>query len=156
MGLQAPPIANFKGKWLKDRDASQMTKYSRQLDLLQLGGIQKRTAMYLIHGLDISQDDTTFTAKFIVAKVPFFKPTEKYLIDKEVTMKRRDLRGGAQTCTMRPVDRGLQVDIQWPEPCAGSLTETYTSPEDGVLHVYSVTRVNGEEQECLQVYRKGD
>ena len=62
---------------------------------------------------------TAFTAKFIVAKVPFFKPTEKYLIDKEVTMKRRDLRSGAQTCTMRPVDRGLQVDIQWPEPCAG-------------------------------------
>lgn len=69
---------------------------------------------------------TAFTAKFIVAKVPFFKPTEKYLIDKEVTMKRRDLRGGAQTCTMRPVDRGLQVDIQWPEPCAGVALIPYT------------------------------
>lgn len=62
MGLQAPPIENFKGKWLKDRDASQMSNYSRQLDLMQLGGVQKRTAMYLIHGLDISQDDTSACA----------------------------------------------------------------------------------------------
>lgn len=59
------------------------------------------------------------TAKFIVAKVPFFKPTESYLFNETVTMKRRDLRGGGQTCEMQPVEGGVRVEIRWPEPAAG-------------------------------------
>ena len=45
----------------------------------------------------------------------------------------------------------LPVLTHCPPRCAGSLTETYSCPEPGVLHVHSVTRVRGEEQECVQV-----
>lgn len=49
--------ANFSGRWRKDRSASQGECYSKQLDLLQIGGIQKACAEKLINGLHIDQKE---------------------------------------------------------------------------------------------------
>jgi hypothetical protein len=49
-----PPLS---GKWRKDRSASQPECYSRQLDLLGLGGVQKACAEKLINGLQIDEDE---------------------------------------------------------------------------------------------------
>lgn len=48
---------DFSGNWRKDKSASQMECYSRQLDLLQLQGVQKSLAQKLINGLQIQQSD---------------------------------------------------------------------------------------------------
>lgn len=37
---------------------------------------------------------------------------------------------------------------------AGSIVETYSIPEDGVLQIKSVTSINGTSLECINVYRK--
>jgi hypothetical protein len=49
--------SDFSGNWRKDKGASQMDCYAKQLDLLQLQGVQKNLAQKLINGLQIQQND---------------------------------------------------------------------------------------------------
>jgi len=52
--VQAPCVVTLlKYLRLQDKERSQLDCYSRQLDLLQIGGIQKATAMKLMNGIDI-------------------------------------------------------------------------------------------------------
>ena len=44
------------GNWRKDKSNSDVDCYARQLDLLQIQGIQKACALKLINGLQIDSD----------------------------------------------------------------------------------------------------
>ena len=58
MGAAQLMTANqLSGHWRKDKSQSQIDCYSRSLDLLGLGGIQKRCAEKLINGLQIEEKD---------------------------------------------------------------------------------------------------
>lgn len=54
-----PSVVSTKlsGTWRKDKSNSDVECYSRQLDLLQVQGIQKACAMKLINGLQIDSDE---------------------------------------------------------------------------------------------------
>lgn len=53
-GLLTPGVVTaLKYLCLQDKERSELDCYSRQLDLLQIGGIQKATAMKLMNGIDI-------------------------------------------------------------------------------------------------------
>ena len=58
MGAAQLMTANeLAGHWRKDKSQSQLDCYSRSLDLLGLGGIQKKCAEKLINGLQIEEKD---------------------------------------------------------------------------------------------------
>ncbi|BDA50356.1 hypothetical protein COCOBI_16-0320 [Coccomyxa sp. Obi] len=145
---------DFNGKWRKDKSASQMDCYSKQLDLLQLQGVQKSLAQKLINGLQIQQNDESMRVQFTVDKVPFYKHTEEFRLGQEVSMSRRDKKSGMQHAVLRAVPEGVQVDIKLDAPFSGNILETYTCPKDGVLQVESITQVNGKSEKCIQVYRR--
>jgi hypothetical protein len=67
---------DLSGSWRKDRNASQADCYSRQLDLLQIQGIQKACAEKLINGLQIEQKDNGkgTTKLFLVFMKPILLP----------------------------------------------------------------------------------
>ena len=54
-----PAVISTKlsGNWRKDKDNSDVDCYARQLDLLEIQGIQKACAMKLINGLQIDSDE---------------------------------------------------------------------------------------------------
>ena len=60
------------GVWIKDTNRSDLAAYGRALDLMQLNGLQKTTALRLIEGVEIQQDASTFSVNFLTV-VPFFK-----------------------------------------------------------------------------------
>ena len=47
----------LSGNWRKDKANSDVDCYARQLDLLEIQGIQKACAMKLINGLQIDSDE---------------------------------------------------------------------------------------------------
>jgi len=53
-----PSVISTKlaGTWRKDKVNSEVDCYARQLDLLQIQGIQKACAIKLINGLQIDSD----------------------------------------------------------------------------------------------------
>ena len=54
-----PAVISTKlsGNWRKDKANSDVDCYARQLDLLEIQGIQKACAMKLINGLQIDSDE---------------------------------------------------------------------------------------------------
>lgn len=60
------------GVWIKDTNRSDLAAYGRALDLMQLNGLQKTTALRLIEGVEIQQDASKFSVNFLTV-VPFFK-----------------------------------------------------------------------------------
>jgi ABC-type transport system involved in cytochrome c biogenesis ATPase subunit len=60
------------GVWIKDTSASDLEAYGRSLDVMGLGGLQKTTALRLIEGLEIVQEGSTLSVRFLTV-VPFFK-----------------------------------------------------------------------------------
>lgn len=54
---QEAPQLYLGGKWRKDKQASDMDGYGRSLDLMGIHGFKKKTAMVLMDGLEISQDN---------------------------------------------------------------------------------------------------
>lgn len=60
------------------------------------------------------------------AVVPFFKVTERYTLDGDVSQPRRDLRPGRQQAAAEATpDGGLEVQLSWGEPNRGSIHEAY-------------------------------
>lgn len=47
----------LKGLWWKERHLTDFESYGQQLDLISLGGIQKRAAMFFIRGIRVEADD---------------------------------------------------------------------------------------------------
>lgn len=148
------PRLNLAGRWNKDKSASDMDGYGKSLDLMGIHGFKKKTALVLMDGVEIIQDDAALTAKF-VTKVPQWRPTEVYSFSEPSLMNRRDQKKGQQKAvvTTNP-DGDLEVVVTWDEPNPGCFREIYRIPEEGVLHIESVTTINGETASTLQVYRK--
>lgn len=48
-----PTMSSLRGRWKKDKENTDMSCFSTQLDLLRVGGIKKATAMKLINGLTV-------------------------------------------------------------------------------------------------------
>ena len=65
-------LASSAGVWIKDTNRSDQAAYGRALDLMQLNGLQKTTALRLIEGVEIQQDSSNFSVNFLTV-VPFFK-----------------------------------------------------------------------------------
>jgi hypothetical protein len=152
---QQAPQLYLGGKWRKDKQASDMDGYGKSLDLMGIHGFKKKTAMVLMDGLEISQNESGLKAAFLT-KVPQWRPTEVYSFEEPVQMTRRDQRKGQQTAVTTAGDGSVQVDVTWDEPNAGGFKETYRIPEEGVLHIESVTTIGSESASTLQVYRKYD
>lgn len=51
------PRLNLAGRWNKDKSASDMDGYGRSLDLMGIHGFKKKTALVLMDGVEIIQDD---------------------------------------------------------------------------------------------------
>jgi hypothetical protein len=150
---QAPRL-RLAGRWNKDKSASDMDGYGKSLDLMGIHGIKKRTAMVMMDGVEIIQDDAALTTKF-VTKVPQWRPTEVYSFKGPSRMNRRDQKKGQQTAVVgRTSDGDLEVTVHWDEPNPGSFREVYRVPEEGVLTIESFTTINGHTESTLQVYRK--
>lgn len=72
-------FASFAGVWVKDTSRSDQAAYGRALDLMQLNGLQKTTALRLIEGVEIQQDASNFSVNFLTV-VPFFKVRHTHLV----------------------------------------------------------------------------
>jgi hypothetical protein len=60
-GLVQNPLPKYDhkvltGLWWKDRELTDFESYSQQLDLIGLGGIQKKGAMFFIRGIRLEAD----------------------------------------------------------------------------------------------------
>ncbi|CAK0786974.1 hypothetical protein CVIRNUC_010190 [Coccomyxa viridis] len=144
----------LSGNWRKDKANSDVDCYARQLDLLEIQGIQKACAMKLINGLQIDSDEQRVKVAYKVDNVPFYKHTEEFRLGQSVSMSRRDKKSGQQHATMRAVPKGVEVDIQLDPPFSGSIREVYNLYTDNTLSVTSITTVKGQTEKCIQVYRR--
>lgn len=129
--------------------------YSDALDLMQLNTLQKHAALRLFEGVEITQDASGFSVRFLTV-VPFFKVTESFSFGHDAAMGRRDLKAGQQVAHTVVTPQRVQVAITWPNPNAGNVLEVYTCPEPNVLHLLSRVTVGGRMAETLQVYRRQD
>lgn len=66
--LPGGSLAALSGTWVKDFAASDLEAYSRACDLLQLGGLQKTTALQLIEGMDIEQQGQRVAVRYLTGK----------------------------------------------------------------------------------------
>lgn len=147
-------MPSIAGSWRKDKNASDMEGYGRQLDLLGIGGMKKRAATILMDGIDIEQDSEGFRTTF-VTKVRFFRPVEAFSYSRPKQMSRRDQRSGSQTAVVSSTaDGGLEVDVTWSEPMQGGFKETYELKSPNELHIKSVTTVGDQSASTRQIYRK--
>jgi hypothetical protein len=64
--------SKLSGTWRKDRSNSEIDCFARQLDLLQIQGIQKACALKLINGLQISSENER--KNYFHSCVQFFDP----------------------------------------------------------------------------------
>ena len=62
----------FAGIWIRDQAASDMKGYTHMLELLQLSGLQRKTAIQFIEGLELEQSEGGAKIKFLTV-VPFFQ-----------------------------------------------------------------------------------
>lgn len=53
-------------------------------------------------------------------------------------------------------NQGIKLERLKASMRAGSILETYSCPQEGVLQVESITEANGKEERCIQIYRKLD
>eukprot|EP00884_Botryococcus_braunii_P007533 jgi/Botrbrau1/16781/Bobra.150_2s0015.1 len=141
------------GLWWKDRDLTDFDTYSQQLDLISLGGIEKKAAMFFIRGIRLEAKDNEFHVRYVAPKIPFGL-TEKFHLEKSVVNKRRDRREGPQQGVAQALPDGLLAISTWGEPEAGRFEEFYYV-EDDKLIVKTKTEAKGKLVEGIQVYRRG-
>lgn len=65
-----PNDLNFSlwGTWVKDTAASDLASYSRALDLMQLGRLEKTAALSLIEGMVLQRSGSAITLKFLTGQ----------------------------------------------------------------------------------------
>jgi hypothetical protein len=133
-----------------------MASYERSLTLLELGKLQRMTAMQLIEGIELKQGGKWLSVEFLTV-VPFFKVTERYNLGSTVSIPRRDLRTGNQLAEayIDPVDGALHLKSSWNEPNAGSVNEKLSlSPDGKELEYVSTLIVPHGKEVTKQVYTK--
>ena len=151
-----PPPRPPTGIFLRDLSRSDMTSYERSLMLLELGKLQRLTAMQLIEGIELKHGGEWLSVEFLTV-VPFFKVTEKYRLGNTVSIPRRDLRPGNQQAEayIDPADGALQLKSTWKEPNAGSLNEKLLLSSDGNTLEYTSTLTVPQGKEVTkQVYTR--
>ena len=136
------------GMWSKVKARSDVEGYGRALALMGVGGIQRATAM-AIDGMEVNHTEEAFEV-FYLTVVPYFKVRESYRFDVQVSLSRRDLRGGKQTAVAQQAGPRVIVDVSWPSPHAGEAHEEYWLGDCGCLHVESTVTVNGDSETTLQ------
>lgn len=67
-GPPGDSLAALSGTWVKDFAASDLEAYSRACDLLQLGGLQKTTALQLIEGMEIEQRGQHVAVRYLTGE----------------------------------------------------------------------------------------
>ncbi|PNH01639.1 hypothetical protein TSOC_012459 [Tetrabaena socialis] len=124
-----------------------------------ISGVQRATAK-LIEGLELAHTQAgrqpSFNVHFLTI-VPMFKVTEAYpLGGGQSKMRRRDQRGGDAKATAELIEGGVKCRSVWDAPFAGSMEESYTTPEGqpDVMHVRSTLRVGERSATTLQVYQR--
>ena len=60
------------GVWIRDDQLTDLKAYERQLDVMQITGIKKNTALKFIKGLQLTEKPDGVTIQFLTA-VPYFK-----------------------------------------------------------------------------------
>lgn len=134
-----------------------MVSYERALDLLQLTGLQKVTALNLVEGIEIEQQWGNRIAVRFLTVVPFFKITEIYTLGRTTSMSRRDLRPGSQTALagIEP-DGTVTVGMQWGEPNAGGVDERFSLLDANTLEVVAEVKVAAGTERTRTIYRRQD
>ncbi|GAB4820338.1 hypothetical protein N2152v2_007384 [Parachlorella kessleri] len=118
-GAGSSMLDSMCGVWLKDIEASDMASYDRALQLMQLGGLQRTTAMQLLEGIELERSGAKVAIRYLTV-VPFFKVTEEFSLGHPTGMSRRDLKPGRQQATASTGDLGeFTVDISWGPPNTG-------------------------------------
>jgi hypothetical protein len=133
-----------------------MTSYERALTLLELGKLQRMTAMQLIEGIEVKHGGQWLSVEFLTV-VPFFKVTERYKLGSTVSIPRRDLRPGNQQAeaSFDPVNGVLHLKSTWNEPNAGSVNEKLIlSPNGRDLEYVSTLVVSHGTEITRQVYTR--
>ncbi|KAG7671233.1 hypothetical protein Ndes2526B_g02294 [Nannochloris sp. 'desiccata'] len=152
----APSPPPPTGIFLRDLSRSDMASYERALTLLELGKLQRMTAMQLIEGIELKHGGQWLSVEFLTV-VPFFKVTERYKLGSIVSIPRRDLRPGNQQAEayVDPVDGALQLKSSWNEPNAGSVNEKLIlSPNGCDLEYVSTLVVPHGTEITRQVYTR--
>ena len=151
------PSSAPTGIFLRDSAMSDIPSYERALALLELGKLQRLTAVQLIEGVELEQRGNLVTLRFLTV-VPFFKVSEKYRLGGTLLLPRRDLRSGDQTATASIEDDGtLHLQSRWGEPNAGSVDERLKLLDGGdVLEYVSTLKVAKGTETTKQVYRRVD
>lgn len=54
-----------------------------------------------------------------VDNVPFYKHTEEFRLGRSISTSRRDKKPGQQHATIRPLQKGVEIDIQLDPPFSG-------------------------------------
>jgi hypothetical protein len=133
-----------------------MASYERALTLLELGKLQRMTAMQLIEGIELKHGGNWLSVEFLTV-VPFFKVTERYNLGSTVSISRRDLRAGNQQAEayVDPVDGALHLKSSWNEPNAGTVNEKLILTANGaeLEYVSTLTVPHGKEV-TRQVYTR--
>eukprot|EP00195_Chlamydomonas_chlamydogama_P007127 CAMPEP_0202896284 /NCGR_PEP_ID=MMETSP1392-20130828/5314_1 /ASSEMBLY_ACC=CAM_ASM_000868 /TAXON_ID=225041 /ORGANISM="Chlamydomonas chlamydogama, Strain SAG 11-48b" /LENGTH=254 /DNA_ID=CAMNT_0049581579 /DNA_START=109 /DNA_END=874 /DNA_ORIENTATION=- len=169
-------LTNFSGTWIKDKHASD--SMDKAMTLMHLSGVV-RQAVKLVKGVNIKQDDTTFTME-VFSYIGWFKVTEMYKLDGTVSQcKRRDLRKGGHRGSMKalppapaptpspslivntPASEQQQqqqgrmlLSLEWGEPHGGTGTDVFSMPSVDVLHIDSTIHVGGDTAQYRSVYKR--
>lgn len=157
MAIAAEANNSPTGIFLRDTAQSDIPSYERALALLELGKLQRLTAVQLIEGVEIQRRGNLITLRFLTV-VPFFNVSENCRLGGTLSIQRRDLRPGNQqaTASIEP-DGTLHLESRWGAPNAGSVDERLQLLESGNLLEYiSTLNVAKGTETTRQVYRKVD
>jgi hypothetical protein len=163
-----------------DIPSSDMKSYERQLDLLQISGLPKITALTLIEGIQLDIDSslsksksTTISLRFLTV-VPFFQVIETYSVAQPIELSRRDLKSGKQrfkaqlqltttTNNNNNVQQQLPppleptvliVTSEWRDPNAGNLEERYELVSTDILQCTSTLKVTAGSATARRVFKR--
>lgn len=171
------PPTLLLGTWITDIPVSDMKSYERQLDLLQISGLPKITAMTLIEGIQLDTDSSsnTISLKFLTV-VPFFKVVETYSLAQPSELSRRDLKSGKQRFKAQllltttnstnndqqnqqpssPLEEPtvLVVTSEWRDPNAGKLEERYELVNSNTLQCTSTLEVAAGSATSRRLFKR--
>lgn len=150
-----------KGTYVKNLKKSDMNSYGKMLGMLQLGPLQRFSAIELIEGISVEIQDKEVILSFLTV-VPFLQITERYNLgdEKGTRNSRRDLRSGDMFCKAQVVKECtedghqseiLRLESSWKDPLGGKLVEKMFVTEEKELVVLSSLAVKEGSMTARQV-----
>ena len=128
---------DLSGKWVKDKENSDLNAYSDMLSLLGLTGIRKTGALKLINAVVVEhlQEAPQFTVSYVSDKVAFLKSMEQFTEGRSVEMPRRDGQKGQQSATMTQDDTYVRTVVTWGQPNPGDLPVGFAAFVHGCVNL---------------------